>query len=268
MTVEKKERSEGWKMQSVVKAFGLLKLFTGKNPEWTFNQLLQEKKFPKSTLSNMLRTLEFCGVLEKEKTSQLYRLGLDVLEMSYSVRKALPIIEYAMKFLDDVQQKTGGIVYFTIPKDGRVLYLDASYPANKNVTYSITGKTLDMHCTGVGKAMMSKMSDEQIRGIVAEHGMKRYTPRTITDFDALMEEIEETRARGYALDFGEESQGVKCVAVPVASGRMLLGAISISGSIIGLKEEQYEEYAEMLFEIANILADKADMFPRQFLCGV
>lgn len=58
------------------------------------------------------------------------------------------------------------------------------------------------------------------------------------------------------------------VAVPVVSGRMLLGAISISGSIIGLKEEQYEEYAEMLFEIANILADKADMFPRQFLCGV
>lgn len=259
--MEKKETGEVWKINTLVKAGSILKFFTGKNPNWSFNQLLQETKMPKSTLSNMLKTLEHVRLLEKDEHTQLYHLGLEILEMSFSARRAFPIIEEAMPLLDDLQQRTGEIIYFTVPKNGKVLYLEASYPANKSVTYSVTGKTLEMHCTGVGKAMLSKMSNEDIKEVIRYYGLPKYTSTTITDMDLLFEEIEKTRERGYAIDNGEEAYGVRCVAVPIVAGYKVIGALSISGSSLSMKEEKFDEYASMLMELANILAQKVDKFP-------
>ncbi|AOT69641.1 IclR family transcriptional regulator [Geosporobacter ferrireducens] len=256
-----KHNSETWKINVVIKAASILKYFTGKKPQWTLTQLVQETKMPKSTLSNMLKTLEYCDILEKDESNQFYRLGMEILEMSYGARMGLPIIEYAMHFLDEIQQKTGEIVYFTVPRHGKVLYLDASYPANKNVLYSITGKTLNMHCTGVGKAMLSKLSEHEIKQIIDYHGMERFTPTTITNFEDLMKEIKQIRECGYAIDRSEEAHGVKCVAVPIVNGDRVLGAISISGSIISIKDEMILDYAQMLISVANILAQKPEMFP-------
>lgn len=259
--MDKKDTVELWKINTVIKAASILKMFTGKNPKWSYNQLVQETKMPKSTLSNTLKTLEYTRLLEKDAHTQLYHLGLEILEMSYSARKAFSIIEIAMPFLDDLQQKTGEIVYFTVPKDGKVLYLEASYPASKSVAYSVTGKTLNMHCTGVGKAMLSKMSLEDVKKIVDYYGLPRYTSTTITEYEALINELEAIRQRGYAIDNGEEAYGVRCIAAPIVSGDHVIGAISISGSTLSMKDENFDAYASMLMEVANTLAQSADKFP-------
>ncbi len=259
--MSKKDTVEVWKINTIIKATGILKLFTGKNPNWSYNQLVQETKMPKSTLSNLLKTLEFTRLLEKDEHTQLYHLGLEVLEMSYSARKAFNIIETAMPFLDDLQQRTGEIVYFCVPKDGKVLYLEASYPASKSVAYSVTGKTLNMHCTGVGKAMLSKLSSDEVKTIVDYYGLPKYTSTTITSYEGLVDELEAIRKRGFAIDNGEEAYGVRCIAVPIVNGDRVIGAVSISGSTLSMKDEKFDEYAPMLMEVANTLARSADKFP-------
>lgn len=260
--MSKKDTVEIWKINTVIKAASILKLFTGKNPNWSYNQLVHETKMPKSTLSNMLKTLEYTRLIEKDEHTQLYNLGLEILEMSFSARKAFSIIETAMPFLDDLQQRTGEIVYFTVPKDGKVLYLEASYPASKSVAYSVTGKTLNMHCTGVGKAMLSRFSLDDVKKIIDYYGMPKYTSTTIVDYDELIEELERIKERGYAIDNGEEAYGVRCLAVPIVAGDEAIGAVSISGSTLSMKDEKFDEYASMLMEVANTLARSADKFPK------
>lgn len=58
--------------------------------------------------------------------------------------------------------------------------------------------------------------------------MKR-TERTITDPDRLMEELEQVREQGYALDAREMEEHAECVGAPVfgADGN-LVGAVSVS----------------------------------------
>ncbi len=255
-------RKEIWKINAVVKATEILECFTANQPQFTLSQLAAQMDLPKSSVSNILKTLIHCKLLEKDDATQMYRLGIQILEMSYSVRKGMPIIDFVMRNLDDLQQQTGEIVYFTIPRNGKVLYLDASYPGNKRVTYSVAGKTLYMHCTGVGKAMLSALPDADIRKIIDFHGMPRFTPDTITDFNALMEQIEEIRKRGYSIDLGEESYGVKCVAVPIMKGDLLLGGISISGSPLSIPDDKIYPYAQLLQQTASTLSAKADIFPK------
>ena len=87
-----------------------------------------------------------------------------------------------------------------------------------------------MHCTGVGKALFIGMTNEEIDRVIAERGLKRYTPSTITNRDRLLQEIERARKEGVAYDNEELDIGVKCIAAPIfdRAGRVV-ASISISG---------------------------------------
>lgn len=96
-----------------------------------------------------------------------------------------------------------------------MFYLECVYPSRRSVSYSVSGKTLPMHCTGCGKAMLSQMPTDQVEAIIQKHGLPSFTQNTITDHDALMEQLAVCRRRGYALDNEEETMGVKCVAMAI-----------------------------------------------------
>lgn len=250
-----------WVVNSVVNSLRVLKCFTDSSPEWTLSQLAQALKMPKSTLLNMLRTLEIFGIITKNETNQSYRLGLELLEMGYSVRKSIPIIQYAIPLMEELQEKTNKIIYFTIPKKGKALYLEGIYPTKRTISYSVTGKTLPMHCTGCGKAMLSQMPEEDVKKIIDCYGLQRFTPATITDYGALMKTLYQDRERGYSIDRGEETPGVKCVAVAIKGREQVLGALSISGSTMSMQDEDLPLYAEMLANATHMLSMKADAFP-------
>ncbi len=171
------------KIASVVKCVKVLHCFTSARPEWSLTQLAHKLGMPKSTLINMLKTLEVYEFVTKSPVTGAYRLGVGLLELSYNARSSLPIIQYAYPFLEELHNKTGKNIYFTIPHHGKVLYLESIFPSRRNIHYSVFGKTLPMHCTGCGKAMMSHLKQDEVDTIVEIIGLERFTPTTITDYD-------------------------------------------------------------------------------------
>src|SRR5471030_3156075 len=95
--------------------------------------------------------------------------------------------------------------------------------------FTEVGRRVLPHCTGVGKALLSALSDDQVRAILARTGMPAQTEHTITSPDALVAELALVRERGYAIDDAEQEPGVRCVAVPVPSRLPGNAAISVSG---------------------------------------
>ena len=94
--------------------------------------------------------------------------------------------------------------------------------------FTEVGRRVFAHCTGVGKALLSQLPDDDVRELLARTGMPAQTPHTITDPEVLLAELARIRVEGHAVDEGEQEVGVRCVAVPVRSA---LGtrAISVSG---------------------------------------
>ena len=69
-----------------------------------------------------------------------------------------------------------------------------------------------MYCTGIGKAILSHMPEEEwISHIPQER--KKYQPNTLVDMDQILEELRRTRERGYAIDNSERDPNVRCVGV-------------------------------------------------------
>lgn len=259
--------SSRWKVGSVVKALGVLSCFAQSRQDLTMADMSRMLGFPKSTLLNLVRTLESEGYLYRVKHSQSYRLSYKILELAYFMRSSMPINQYALPLMEDLQTMSGENVYLTTHVNGRILYLEALYSGSRSAKYSVSGKTLPMHCTSCGKAILSYMSQGEVERIIDQWGLASVTPNTITDRVTLFEELQRIKQLGYALDDEEESLGVKCVAVAVRNSLGLaVGALSISGSSISMKDEILPRYAAELAKAANILSNYSDLFLGQQYC--
>lgn len=252
----------GSRVTATAKALKVLDCFAPSQTELTLAQISRLLEIPKSTLLNQIRTLEEAGFLMRVRDGQAYRLGYKIMELSYCAHTAMPVVQYAVPVMEDLQVATGEIIYLTSHIGGRAFYLECVYPSRRSIAYSVAGKTLPMHCTGCGKAMLSQMPTEQVEEIIQKHGLPPVTQNTITDHDKLMECLAVYRRKGYALDNEEETMGVKCVAMAIRTGRGdVAGALSISGSTLSIRTDNIEQYAELLSRACNTLSQHAYLFP-------
>ena len=159
------------KVSSVGKALSILDCFSISRPELSLAQISTELGIPKSTALNQIRTLEDRGFLYRVANTANYRLGYKIMQLNYCVHSSLPIVQYAMPIMEELKNRTHCNVYLTSHIDGRVFYLEGMYYNKRTIAYSDSGKTLPMHCTGSGKAMLSYMPDAQVQAVIDRWGL-------------------------------------------------------------------------------------------------
>ena len=113
------------------------------------------------------------------------------------------------------------------------------------------------HCSALGKVLLSHLSEKQVREIVSRTGLPARTAATITDVESLMRELEEARARGFAVDDEEDCEGVFCVASPVFDRRgTCMAAISVTGLKLSLPIEGIEGIGQIVRRYAAEISAK------------
>jgi DNA-binding IclR family transcriptional regulator len=250
------------RVNSLIKAMRILDCFSTERPELNLTELSQQLKMPMSTLFNMIRTLKDSGYLIKIKNSQKYRLGFKLMELSYNLRASLSIIQLALPNMEELQSRTGEIVYLTTYINGRVLYLECLYPSKRSISYSVYGKTNPMHSSGCGKSMLAYMPEKTVDAIIDQCGLPQITPNTITNKAKLKKALAEYRKLGYAVDNEENDHNVRCIAMPILdSNGFVAGALSISGPVMSMTDEKFPEYTKLLAVSCNYLSQYAQLFP-------
>ena len=125
-----------------------------------------------------------------------------------------------------------------------------------------SGILVPLHCTAVGKAVLAHLSSSEVQRIIEEEGLIHSTPNTIVDLSKLEEELAEIKQQGYAIDNEEWETGIRCVAVPVFTGKnTVFGAISVSGPAGRLPQDSDCEIAELISEGATKLSIKLGYRP-------
>ncbi|WP_295859760.1 IclR family transcriptional regulator [uncultured Oscillibacter sp.] len=236
------------KVKSLAKALKILSCFTIQEPVLGVTELAARIGVSKSNIHNILSTYTSMGYLERLPDGR-YRLGLKILEYAFIINQQLGYPNAIYDILVDTAGKTGEIVYFGLPYGDKVLYLYVAHPADRMgvLPYrDILGETAPFYCTGIGKAMLAHMPEEEWLSRIPEE-RRQYQPNTITDLDAILEELRRTRRRGYAIDNSERDPNVRCVGVPVYnSGGSLVAGISTSGPSVTMTDRKLLECAGIL----------------------
>ena len=210
---------------------------------------------PKSSAFRYLRTLEAHCYVERNLDSGLYTLGLGFVGMQSRQLEILrqrtrPVLE---RLRDQLQETINlGVL------DGDVtIYVDIVESKRAVRLAARRGDREPIHCTGLGKAIASRLDERRVRAILAEVGMEARTPKTITSVEVYLAELGKARRTGYALDNGEAEIDGRCVAVPIL-GTPLPAALSLSAPASRLPLQDVERVAEVLKDAVKTLAAGLD----------
>ncbi|MFQ8735912.1 MAG: IclR family transcriptional regulator C-terminal domain-containing protein [Bilophila wadsworthia] len=111
---------------------------------------------------------------------------------------------------------------------------------------------LPAYCTGLGKALLSTKSEEEIDEYIATVPRTAYTLHTLTDGARLKQDLLAAKEKGYAEDISEISDSLHCVAVPILTPHGGLWAISLSGHCSVIREYGVENIVKHLKKPSGI----------------
>ena len=215
------------RIRSVGKAVSILLWLAGQPGERSAKQIATALGLPIATAYHLLDTLTQDGMLFKDE-HRLYHLGPSVGLMADAFQRQHSPPEYLLAPLRRVADDVGETTYLSAV-DG----LDVVVVASVEGSHAVRVRGLhvgfrgSLHARGSGKLILAYAGEELIEGYLAGALAPR-TPQTIVDPGVLRRELAAIRARGYAFDEEEFTEGVSGVSAPVMQGDVPVAAYTIS----------------------------------------
>lgn len=223
-----RQRGEQHSIQSVDRAITLLEAIAEAGGETTLTELSRRTKLNISTCHHLLSTLVQRGYVAKVPVRRSYALGARILYLSNALTQ-VDLPARAAPFIEQINEKTGETVHLAVLQGDAMMKVakrESRHPVR--VDTGTLGKSDAAHATASGKAMLAWLPEGEIKRVLA-HGMTRYTPNTITEWPALIEELRHVRRDGYSMDREEYQPGVICVGAAIRDHNgAVVGAISAS----------------------------------------
>jgi IclR family acetate operon transcriptional repressor len=205
---------------------------------------------PVSSIHRLVRTLVARGYV-RQMPSRRYVLGPRLIHLGEVASQALAAL--ARPHLTRLVDAVGETANLAMLDGDRVVYA-AQVPSRHSMRmFTEVGRRVHLHCTGVGKVLLAGLPEDGARNVLTRAGMPAHTRRTLTDANALLDQLRRVAAQGYAVDDGEQEAGVRCVAVPVPRS-VPAAAISVSGPEGRLALEAVPRIASLLRSAAAALA--------------
>src|SRR5258705_10974040 len=193
----KKPKPRRMRLSSVANAIRLTKAFSEHEFEMGISALAGRLGLAKSTVHRLATTLVEYDILEQNRETGKYRLGLALFELGTLVRRKMDTASESRAQMYELAQSTGETVQLAVLDHQSVLYIRILESRQAVRMSSIAGSRAPAHCTSVGKALLAFQAPETVKQVI-DNGLRRYTASTITEADKLAEELASVRARGYA----------------------------------------------------------------------
>ena len=148
------------------------------------------------------------------------------------------ICRRAAPFIQRINEKTGETVHLAVLQGDAMMKIakrESRHPVR--VDTGTLGRSDAPHATASGKAMLAWLPEDDMRRVLS-NGLPRFTPKTITEWPALIEALRHVRRNGYAIDDEEYQPGVICIGAPIRDHNgAVVGAISASTPTMRAKDD-------------------------------
>lgn len=243
-------------MNSIEKSIQILNYLSNTERSVGIGELSLKLSFPKSTVHRILNSLLGYSLVDQEKDTSKYRLGLRIPEYSNSFYNSFDFRQIAKPILKKICTETGLTTFLTAWYNGRNICIDSITPSKNTNTHLFVeiGKEMPFHCAASAKVLLAYQSPDDIKRIINEKSLQKYTPRTIVDPKKLEENLLEIRRKGFAICDEELEEGIKAIAAPIKN---IKGKTIASITITGLAQQMSSNNIERLIEVVTNLAKEA-----------
>jgi DNA-binding IclR family transcriptional regulator len=232
---------------SVQRAFGVIDVLADADGELGTNEIARRTGVNPSTVSRLLATLVTGGLVEHVPETGRYRLGPRLVQLGNVVLARLDLRQIARPHLHALVEATGETATLSTEGDRDAMTVDFVQSPFSVQGVAQLGRPSIAHATATGKVLLA------FGGRPLPPGpLKSYTNRTIAKRSELAAELEATRERGYAYNFGEREDDLHAVAAPVwGSHGELAAIIGVQGPATRFHREAMDAAVEPLLEHAR-----------------
>ena len=216
-------------IQSIRRAVSILRSFSEAEPELSVTVLSRRLSLHKSTVSRILTTLQYEGLVDQNPSNGRYRLGVGLISLAGVALGRLDARGVAQPYLDQLVSVSKETVNLAVLDGLECVTVDRA-PSPQPLRYvGWIGRRTPLHCTASGKVFLAFLpADEQNR--ILSLPLVPYTETTIVDADSLRAALAQIRTQGYAIVHEEFEPGFSSIAAPVFDQTArVVAAISIAG---------------------------------------
>ena len=211
---------------------------------------------PKPTIHRLFSTLEEEGFLQRDLDGRAYSPGPRLRTMASGVISSRRIRSVRQAILKRLSRQIGETCNIAMPERDAMAYLErveTEWPLRIQLPI---GTRVPFYCTASGKMYLSTLARSHVIKYLENTDLKAHTPNTLTDHDALLEEIRKIRKQGYALDREEFMSDMIALAVPILDQNdRLMATLAFHAPTQRIKIDQALGYLDEMRSAARDLSE-------------
>lgn len=247
------EANRKYQVPAVVGAISVLNELSGSGESGaTLSELVDATGLSKSTMHNLLSTLDSHGFVRRDPSSRQYRLGPALIPLGNEATRQVKLVRSTLDRVAPLAGEYGlsfAVAQAIDPKQLRII--SRFYPSG-DVHVGITvGSSYGPMDGALGKVLLAAMDEGAARKMIKSRKLPAHTGATITSPESLIDQIEEVRSRGWSVSHGEYNENNAVAAgIQGTDGELELVLLAL-GFPTQLNGERLEE-------IGNLLRSTAD----------
>ena len=221
------------------------------------NEVSRDMGLSRSTVHRMLATLHYHRFVEQDDLSRAYRAGPALVDIGLAVVRNMDVRAMAHTVLVDLAEVTGETVHLGQLRGADVIYLDSVESSQMVRAGTRVGWSLPAHATAGGKAVLAVMTETEVRNLYPNEGLASPTSTAVQTRSALLEQLADTRSRGYAINHAESEGDIGAVGAAVCDGNgRVRGTLAVTAPISRVDDAWIQKCGDAVMRSAQTLGKR------------
>jgi IclR family transcriptional regulator, KDG regulon repressor len=244
------------RLSSVATAIQVLKAFSEDQVDIGISELSRRLGLAKSTVHRLTATLVAEGLLEQDRESGKYRLGIALFRLGALVRRRMDISSQGRPYLYALREKTNESVHLAILDGTEIMYVYNLESTQAIRMRSDLGVRKPAYCTAEGQAILAFQPQSVVDAVIAE-GLSVRTPQTITNPSELIKALAVVRQRGCAIEDEESEIGMRGISAPIRNDAgEVVASVGIAGPATRLSKKAIAAFVPHVIETAALVSNR------------
>lgn len=238
-------------IRAVERALDVLLCFSNQTPQLNMTQISEMVGMHKSTVHRLLATLERKHFVKRDALTGIYRPGPRLLQMAYLTLEDQDIRKITIPYMRSLVEKYRETMDLAILDEGEVLFVEAIESPQRVKLAASPGQRLPAISTASGKAILAFLAEETAKEIRKKNNYQ-FKPYKPLSESAFINDLANTRTRGYSVDLEELERGIHAVGAPIFNEKGVpIASIAVAGPAFRLSRELIDTIGPELIKVAK-----------------
>lgn len=245
------EKSGQNHIQGLERGLAVLTAFEAERPNPTVAELAAATELSRPVVRRILLTLQRLGYVAG--SGGHWTLTPRVLSIGQHYTATHALTELAQPHLMRLAERTGESATLAALDGNEVVYI-ARVPVRRVLSVTVSpGTRVAAHATSLGRVLLAWEPDQRVEEVIAEYGLPRLTPYTVTDPVKFREILATVREQGWSMVINEREEGLLSLSAPVRDhhGQVIAAVASSTSTGRATPEEMREEVVPVLLDAAK-----------------